>query len=178
MPESSSAGGKLPVARIGRPRGNRGDVVLHEHFDLKQEDLVGVEAAARFPDGKELLLRIQRVWWHGSRAICHFEGCSSISDAKKLTGAELFVERGQLAPLDEDEYFVADLIGCSAFHKDGSELGIVTKVDQVGDGANIQIAGEAEMLVPLARTIVVEVDLENRRIVIDPPDGLLEINED
>ena len=177
MPEPGPADRGVAIAVVGRRRGKRGEVVLRPHFDLRQEELEGAEAALRLPNGEHRAVRIEHLWWHGERLICRFEGCAGIDDARRLLGAELFVAAGLLAPLAEGEYYVADLVGCAAETVGGERLGEVTEVIEAAGAAVLRVVGERESLVPLARSIVVEVDLARGRLLVDPPPGLLDINE-
>ena len=178
MPRPNSADRGVAIAVVGRRRGKRGEVVLHPHFDLRQEELEGAEVALRFPNGEHRAVSIEHLWWQGEKLICRFEGCAGIDDARRLCGAELFVAAGLLAQPAEGEYFVDDLIGCAAETVGGERLGEVAEVIDSAGAAVLRIVGERESLVPLARSIVVEVDLEHGHLLVDPPPGLLEINED
>jgi 16S rRNA processing protein RimM len=180
MEEPGSGGGEaIPIAVIGRPRGNRGEVILHPHFDLSSESLDGKEAALRLPDGSVVKRRIRRIWWHRDKTICGLEGCESINDARELVHAEVFIARGELTPLEEGEYFASDLVGCEVFLKDGTSVGTVIAAEDRGAPLlTLRGADGRELLIPFAGEIVFETDIEGGRIVIDPPRGLLEINED
>jgi 16S rRNA processing protein RimM len=175
----SGGGEEIPIAIIGRPRGNRGEVILHPHFDLRRESLEDKTVVLRFPDGSISERRILRLWWHKERTICLLDGSTSINDAKELTHVEIFIERDELNPLEDDEYFAADLIGCQVFLEDGTSVGeVIGAEDRGAPLLTLRGREDRELLIPFAGKIVVEVDLESRRLVIAPPQGLLEINED
>ena len=179
MAEPGTGEHEIPVAVVGRPRGKSGEVILHPYFDLKREHFEGIEVALRWPGRGERRVAIRRIWWHQQKTICHFEGCNSIDDARELTHAEMVVLRKQLAALDDDEFLAVDLIGCQIVLADETPIGTVTAADEKGSPLlTIAGAGGRELLVPFAGAIVVEVDIQRRRIVIDPPQGLFEINED
>jgi len=92
--------------------------------------------------------------------------------------AEMFVLREHLAPLDDDEFFATDLIGCEVVLADGTLIGTVNAADDKGAPLlTIDGAGGKELLIPFADGIVVATDTANKRIVVDPPEGLFEINE-
>ena len=170
---------EIALAVIGRSRGNRGEVFLHPHFDVRDEDLEGLQVTARWPDGRRRSLRIASLWWHLDKLICRFEDCNTMGDAKALTHGEILIPRDRLKPLEEGEYFVSDLIGCEVRLPSGAAIGVVAAASDTSGHALLEIkaAGGREILVPLADSIVVEIDLEARRITIDPPEGLLELNE-
>lgn len=177
MSGSSPHKGDLPFARIGRPRGNKGEVILHPYFELKEEDFIDAEVTASWSDGKRSSLQIDRLWRHGEKLICHFKDYSTISSAKELRNAELSVPRERLSPLEDEEYYAADLIGCKAVTVDGTELGHIGSVTDTAGSAVLAVVGEREYLIPLAREIVIEMDVESKLVVVKPPPGLLEINE-
>jgi 16S rRNA processing protein RimM len=170
--------GQVPIARIGRYRGNRGEVTLHAHFDLQRERLQDQEVEVRWPDGSVRRLRVERIRQQGDKTVCLFKGCRSISDAQELRHGEVFAPRSSLAPLDEDEYFAADLLGCDVVLKDGAPLGTVESLSESGGASVLTVRGRREHLIPLAKAIVTEVDLKKRRLTVDAPPGLLELNED
>ena len=96
--------------------------------------------------------------------------------AQALTGTRLYVEREQLPPTDEDEFYHADLIGLRAERPDGTPLGTVAALHDFGAGDIIELkldSGERPFL-PFDRTTVPVIDLAHGRIVIDPPPGLLD----
>jgi len=171
---------EIAIAVVGRPRGNRGEVVIHPHFDLRRECLVGIEALLRWPDGREQRLRVESLWWHAEKTICRFEGCGTIDEAREYCHCEIFVPRAALIPLDPEEFFAADLIGCEVIRNTGERLGVVASVDETGGAAllAIETQGGRELLIPFAAAIIKEIDMERRRLLVDPPPGLLELNED
>jgi 16S rRNA processing protein RimM len=90
--------------------------------------------------------------------------------AEARKGVKLFVERDALPAPEEEEFYVADLIGMAAWNLAGAELGTVTAVFDFGAGDVIEVKGATgELLVPFTRRAVPVVDMKDRRIVIDPP---------
>jgi 16S rRNA processing protein RimM len=127
----------------------------------------------RRSDGSELTVESSRSH-KGSRLLVKFEGVSSRSEAERLSGP-VYVTSDQRRELDEGQYWQNDLIGCVVVTRDGAEVG---EVSGIVSGAAQDLmsvaAAERSWLVPLVTAIVLDVDVEARRVVIDPPPGLLE----
>ena len=119
-------------------------------------------------------MEVENTWMHGDHLIFKFKGIDSISDAEKLAGAEVTIPFEERASLDENEVYESDLIGCEVFDASGRSLGVVTDFQETGGTPLLQV-GE-NLLIPFAKTICTEIDLEHRRIVVNPPDGLLDLN--
>lgn len=118
-------------------------------------------------------MEIERAWMHGDQLILKFRGVDTISDAEKLAGAEVSIPFEQRAALGDEEYYESDLIGCEVFDTAGRALGPVTDFEGTG-GAPLLHVGD--LLIPFAKSICVEIDPPNKRILVDLPDGLLDLN--
>jgi 16S rRNA processing protein RimM len=107
-------------------------------------------------------------------------GVADRDAAEALRGARLYAPRDRLPPLGEDEFYHADLIGMEAVDPGGGPLGRVRAVHDHGAGDLIEIArpGGRDLLVPFTRAAVPTVDLAARRMVVDPPPGLLDEGRD
>jgi 16S rRNA processing protein RimM len=101
-------------------------------------------------------------------------GVTTREAAEALKGTRLYAPRDRLPPLDEDEYYHADLIGMEVVDAGGAILGRVRAVHDHGAGDVIEVArpGRAELTLPFTRAVVPTVDLASRRMVVDPPPGL------
>ena len=98
------------------------------------------------------------------------DGVEDRSQAEALKGAKLYIERGALPEADEDEFYIADLIGLAAVTPDGKPLGTIKAVHNFGAGEIVEVSGEqGEILVPFTLKAVPVVDVKGRRVVIDPP---------
>jgi 16S rRNA processing protein RimM len=112
----------------------------------------------------------------GGCAVFSLKGIDTLDAAKALVGAGVSVRRGELPPPGEDEYFVADLVGCSVVGEDGGPIGRVESVvsGPAHDWLSIRRAGGEEALLPVVSAFVREVDVAGRRIVVTPPEGWLD----
>ena len=127
--------------------------------------------------GDELLV-IRSARMQGSRPVIGFEGCERIEDAERLAGRELRVPEDALKPLGDGIYYQHQLIGCLVETVEGQRIGEVARVEGGAAGSLLAIDGpNGEVLIPLAVDICMKVDVEAKRITINPPDGLLELNE-
>jgi 16S rRNA processing protein RimM len=109
--------------------------------------------------------------------IARFAGVSDRNAADALKGVELSVPRHRLPEPDPGEFYFADLVGLAAVRPDGAGLGKVIAVHNFGAGdiIEVELAGSLEtILVPFTREAVPEIDVPARRLVIDPPEGLLD----
>jgi 16S rRNA processing protein RimM len=111
--------------------------------------------------------------------IARAKGVDDRTAADKLKGLRLYVGRDKLPPPGEDEFYHSDLIGLAVEAPQGN-LGTVKQVFDFGAGDVLEIAGGdfGTVMVPFTREIVPVVDLEGGRLVVDPPDGLLETDAD
>jgi 16S rRNA processing protein RimM len=187
---SDSPANRVTLARILRPQGRRGEVAAEILTDFP-ERLKGLNSALLW-DGKSTPrpAKIRGCWLsqsRGGQAIFHFEGSDSISEAEKLVGLQVQVPFADRVVLPAGSYYVSDLIGCEVFEmRDFQErelavIGVVRDVEFPGEEVRgtpvLVVAGQKrEILIPLATDICKRIDTAGRRIEIDPPKGLLDLN--
>jgi 16S rRNA processing protein RimM len=114
-------------------------------------------------------VRLRAVRPHKGRLLVRIEGVEDAGAAGSYAGAALYAPRDRI-PLGEDEYLDDDLVGCSVEDVHGAPCGAVERVEHYPSSDMLVVGGS---MVPLVRAIVLEIDLSRRRIVIDPPEGLL-----
>ncbi len=165
----------VAIARIAKPRGLRGELVADLLTDFP-ERFDGLEyVTAVLSGGERRKLKIEEFWFQNERIVLKFGGVDSIDDAELLRKAEICVAETDAVELESDEYFDWQLAGCKVETIDGKQLGEVREVMRTSGTENLVVEGiEKELLIPFAEAICIEVDVENKRIVIDPPEGLLE----
>lgn len=166
------------VGRIARPHGLRGQVVVNPETDFIEDRFSpGAALWTRSDRGDERLV-VSSARVQGGRPILAFEGVSTIEQAERLAGLELRVPEEVLQPLEAGAYYQHQLVGCVVETTAGERVGLVTKVDAGLGGSVLTIAGpRGEVLIPFAADICVGIDVGARRITIDPPEGLLELND-
>jgi 16S rRNA processing protein RimM len=165
----------VAIAKIARPKGLKGEVFADVLTDFP-ERFEGLEnVAAVGPDREPLNLKIEDFRFQNDRIVLKFEGYDSVEAAELLRDSEICIPESELVELEDDEFFDWQLVGCSVETLDGRRIGTVSEVQRTGGTENLLIDGdERDYLVPFAESICIEVDVENRSIKIDPPDGLLE----
>jgi 16S rRNA processing protein RimM len=166
------------VGRIARAHGIRGQVIVNLDTDFPE---------TRFQPGAELFierggavsaLRLTTVRFQRDRPVIGIEGVTTMSDAEALAGCELRVPADRLAPLPAGTFYHHDLVGCRVETTDGRTVGIVSGVEGAITGSRLVIEGaRGEILIPLVNNICPTIDVDAKRIVVEPPDGLLELNE-
>jgi len=172
---NGAAGEWVTIAVLGKPRGNRGELTA-----------VSLSKPERFEDLREVFLfspdaperahpfRVEESWFHSGTLILKFAGVESISDAERWRGAEVRLPISERVALEPGEYFQDDLIGCEVIdRRTGKTIGKVTGWDD-GGGAGLLEVGN--LLIPFARSICVEIDPAARRIEVELPEGLEDLN--
>ena len=166
------------VGRIARPHGLRGEVVVAPETDFVDDRFrAGSALRTRGPGGEETLI-VGAFRMQGGRPVIAFEGFSKIEDVERLAGQELRVPEAALPPLESGRYYHHDLVGCRVETVGGERIGEVERVEGGVGGSRLVIGGpRGEILIPLAVEICVEIDPAAKRIRVDPPEGLLDLNE-
>jgi 16S rRNA processing protein RimM len=159
------------VAKIIKPHGIHGEVVLESWTDV--EGRLENTPAFLLMDHGELLreVTVESRRFIMGRPVFKFEGVSNRSEAELLRNLELAIPENQLGKLPPNQFFVFHLVGMKVVMKDGREAGIVKNVLHTGGGDLLEL--ENGELVPFVDEICLDVDLEKRQIVIDPPSGLI-----
>jgi len=114
---------------------------------------------------------------HG-RLIVKLRGIDSISSVERLIGAELAIPEGSLPPNEEGTFYTFHLKGCEVVATDGETLGTVTDVLDSGGTPLLKVEGkDGEILIPFAESFLRKMDVEQKRIEVDLPDGLRDLNK-
>ena len=165
----------VAIAKTAKTRGLRGELVADVLTDFPErfDDLQTVVAVK--PDGETLKLEIEKFWFQKDRIILKFVGYDSIEEAENLRNCEICITEDEAVELESDEFFDWELQNCAVETVNGVNLGTVREVLRTGGTEILVVAGETkEYLIPFAETICTEVDVENKLIKVDAPEGLLE----
>jgi len=170
---------QVTVGRIGRPHGIRGDVVVGVRTDepelrFAKGSRLDTDPAAHGP----LVVAVSR--WHSGELLVRFEGIADRDAAAELRGTWLTVDSSTLGALDDpDEFRDSDLVGLTVRTIDGLVVGTVDDVLHSGQDVLVvrPAAGSGEILIPFVKDIVPEVDVPAGVVVINPPPGLLDLEE-
>jgi len=160
-----------------KTQGRRGEVAVEVHSDIPNRFREGLKLSALAPDQSRRELQIEELWPHKGNLVLKFQGVDSISDAEALLGCELQVPRSERAQLESGWTFISDLVGCVVF--DGSrEIGKIVDVKFGAGEAPLLIVrnGSKEYEIPYAEAYLKSVDLGQKQIRMELPDGMLEVN--
>ncbi len=164
----------LQVGVISSTHGVRGEVkVFPTTDDVKRFKKL---KKVILDTGKEQLpLEIEGVKFFKQFVILKFRGIDNINDIEKYKGKSLLVDREHAVKLKKDEYFIADMIGMDVFTEDGELFGTLKDVMETGanDVYIIEMSDGKEVLVPAIKQCILDVDIENRKMVIHLLEGLV-----
>lgn len=168
----------LLVGRVARAHGIRGQVIVNPDTDFPDERFVVGQTLQVEQHGRVSERRITSVRFHLRRPIVGFEGIETVNDAEALAGAELKVGPSTRRPLADGTFYHHELVGCEVRDTAGRTIGSVTRVDGPMERSILAVAGPGgEVLVPLVADICVKVEPEAKIITVDPPAGLIELNQ-
>jgi 16S rRNA processing protein RimM len=150
--------GHLSAGRVGRPHGLDGSF----HVTRPRAALLALGASVRVgPEVREIVRRAGTP----DRPILRLDGIDDRAAVEAVRGEELLVARADAPPLPDGEYWAEDLAGCAVVTPDGRELG---RVQQLRALPSCEVLEVGELLVPMVADAVLEISLEQRRIVVDP----------
>lgn len=159
----------IAIARLLRARGNKGELAalpLTNRSEGFNKVIVN-----------DVPMEVENSWMHGDHIIFKFNGVDTITDAEKLRGAEVFIPIEERPPAAEDEYYQSDLIGCQVVDPRGQSLGIVEGWEETGGTQLVQVKtpGGKELLIPFAKSIFTKIDVSEKRLEVNLPEGLLDL---
>jgi 16S rRNA processing protein RimM len=167
---------RISVARIAKTQGNRGEVAADLLTDFPERFTRLRQVLLEKPGEGSLELVLESCWFHKNRVILRFQGINSIDQAKKLAGYEVTVSEAERVSLPAGTYYQHDLRGCSLVGKSGEDYGEVIEVVQYGPNYLLRIKGAAkEFLVPFVDNYLLEINLQERVLRCDLPEGLEEL---
>jgi 16S rRNA processing protein RimM len=162
---------RILLGRIGAPHGIRGDVLIESYASEPQA--IAAYGPLETEDGsRRLEISVVRITPKG--VIARVAGVDDRTAAETLKGLTLYVDRAQLPPAAEGEFYRADLIGLAAEDRDGRKIGTVVAVENFGAGdiLELRLEGKAKTeLIPFADAFVPEVDVAGGRIVVALPEA-------
>ena len=166
----------VSIGRVLRSQGNQGKLKLK----LRERALPSFSPSRVYLDKKGAFEEYEVEAFVRDRN-SHFlklKGVDSLSLADELAGLEVFVRENELPPLADGWLYQCQVIGSRVIKRDGSDVGTVKGI-LPAQGENLLVVDHAgrEIYIPLTPSICVKVDLGSKEVWIDPPDGLLELNE-
>jgi 16S rRNA processing protein RimM len=165
----------LEIGIITRFQGNKGEVRVKATTDIPERflDLDTVYLKR----GDELKEReIEYIRFHKQFVIIKFFDVDSIDEAEKLKNYQVLIDESEKYLLPEDNYYVSDLMDCEVYLKSGKYLGkLIDVVDTLGADIFLVKGQEKEYMLPASHELILEIDLENKKIIVDPIPGILDL---
>jgi 16S rRNA processing protein RimM len=174
--ENAGSSELVTIARAVKPRGLKGEIVAELLTDFPDRFEEVEELVLVSPRGERSTRRLEEFWFQNDRVVLKLADCDDVEAAKELVGFEFAVPEADRVPLPADHYYDWELEGCTV--RVGAEsIGAVKSVMKTGGTEILVVADQSgkEHLIPLVDSIVVEVDLAGKTIVVDPPEGLLDL---
>ncbi|HEY1485311.1 MAG TPA: ribosome maturation factor RimM [Micromonosporaceae bacterium] len=177
MPESQ----QLIIGSIVRAHGVRGELVVYVTTDEPEDRYVAGSVLHTDPaTAGPLTIEAVRVYTAGGRPqmLITFDGVYDRDTAERLRGVKLLVDASDVKPSDDpDEFHDFELVGLSVTLENGENVGEIIRINH-GPGADLLIVKRPDgrqTLIPFVKAIVPSVDVAGGRVVITPPEGLLEL---
>jgi 16S rRNA processing protein RimM len=165
------------VGKIVNTHGIRGEIRVISRTDFAEERYKVGNTLYLFMDEKNepVELKVASHRTHKNFELLTFDGYHNVNEVEKFKGGVLKVPEDQLAQLEENEFYFHEIIGCEVFKVDGESIGKVKEI--LTPGANdvwvIKGSKGKEILIPYIEQVVKQVDIQNKRILIEPMEGLL-----
>ncbi|MAZ43879.1 MAG: 16S rRNA processing protein RimM [Legionellales bacterium] len=164
----------LPFGVIGRAYGIKGWVHVHSSAVDPLDILSYKEWQLRWPTGDTQVVTIAAGRAHGSDGVVvHLKGCDDRDAARLLTGAEIWIAREALPQLDEDDFYLSDLVGFEVVYESGAALGKVKSFfsNSAHDIVVLTKADGTDKLVPFVMDdTVLSIDVDSQKIIMDWPE--------
>ena len=175
--DDESSESLVTIARAVRTRGLKGEVVAELLTDFPERFADIKELMAISSDGSREVVELENYWFQNDRVILKFSGIDDPDSARQMVGYEFAVPESEVVPLEEDTYYDWELEGCAVQLITGEIIGEVKAVLRTGgpDVLQIRSADGKEGLIPLADEICIKIEPASKLIVIDPPEGLLDL---
>jgi 16S rRNA processing protein RimM len=170
------AGSLVAVGRVVRPQGRHGEVRLEPLTDAPDR-LRDLRECWLVPPPEGERRKVEAVRLQGGIPVMQLGGVAGLDDAARLVGRLVAIPRAAVRPLPPGRFYAFDLVGCAVETPEGRGLGAVADV-LAGAGHDfwaVRRDGQ-EWLLPAVAAIVERVDLAGRRIVVRPPEGLVELD--
>jgi 16S rRNA processing protein RimM len=173
--------GFITIAKVIKTQGRIGEVaaVLLTDFPERFEERKRLSAVTK--SGQRSDLKLENHWFHKGQVVLKFAGIDSITQAETLIGCEIQVPRSERASLEAGSIYVSDLSGCTVYDR-GREIGKIKDV-RFGTGeapllvvVGKEAKGEKEYLIPFAAGYITSMAIENKRLDMDLPEGMLELD--
>jgi 16S rRNA processing protein RimM len=166
----------VAIANITKPRGLRGEVVADiltdfpERFD-NLEKVFEIDGKGRISE-----IELEKFFFQKNRIVLKFREYNSIEEAEHLRNVEICIPESETVELEEDEFYDWELETCQVRTVDGENIGRVKEIFRAGENINLVVEdGDKDYMIPFVEAICPKVDIENKLIEVDLPEGILEL---
>ncbi len=163
---------EIVIGKIVAPHGVRGDIRIMPLTD-KPEQFLDLDYLL-LADGRKLTVKNAR--FHKRMVLITTKEITSMNEAELLRDKEIYIKSEDLPPLDEGQFYVADLVGLPVYEEDGTQIG--TFKDAITTGSNdvyiIAVPDGKDILIPALKIYVKEINLLQKRIVVKMPEWIEE----
>jgi 16S rRNA processing protein RimM len=170
---------RIAVGVIRKAHGVRGEASIEPWTDsLDRFDDLDAVTLVSPDDTKTRETRVESVRMHAGRALLKFAGVETPEDVQTLRGWSVEIPETQARQLEEDEYFLHDLVGLTLIDAEGKDRGVVTDAYEGGGGILLSVkrADGKEFEVPFAAQLCTEIDLEAKRMIVTLPEGIEDLD--
>ena len=169
--------GVIPIGKIVGAHSMNGTSKVYSYSESLSIFKPNGEIILRSPDGQEKIYEINWVKPHTRNVLLALKGVSDRTQAEKLIGCELLIDKASLPELEDGTYYWFDLIGLSVFTVEGKFLGRIESI--ISTGSNDVYVVKApdgdqkdEVLIPALESVVLDIDFERQKMQVDLPEGL------
>lgn len=165
----------LEIGKITRYQGNKGEVRVKPSTDIP-ERFFDLENVYLQKNAEIIELDIEYIRFHKQFVIIKFIDVNSINEAEELKNYRVLIDKSEKYLLPEDNYYIDELIDCRVYLRDDEYLGVLIDVIDTAGTDIFLIKGEfKEYMLPASKDMIIEIDLDAKKIVVDPIPGLLEL---
>jgi len=167
----------LPIGKIVGVHGLKGELKVFPYTENPQSFVSIDSITIRAEDGHEQIHTVNRARLHKKVILLTLDGIESINRAKEFIGSEILIEKEDLPALEDGSYYWHEIIGLSVFSKDDEFIGKVASVIPTGSN-DVYVVEDSdnpsarEILIPAIKAVVLEIDLEKKKMCVDVPEGL------
>jgi 16S rRNA processing protein RimM len=163
----------IEAGAVVKPHGIKGEVILDLARDLTEVITESLEVRVTGRKDGERTLTVERARDHKARKVVKFKNVETVEDAEALRGWSVWLTREQIGPLDEDRWFVADIVGLDVYTDEEEYLGKLAEVMHMpANDVYVVRNGEKEILLPVIDDVIRSVDVDSGRMVIHLMEGL------
>lgn len=164
----------IQVGKIINTQGIKGEIKVYPltdniyRFDELKKVYIG--------EGKTLMY-IENVWYKKEFIILKLEGYDNINEVLKFKNEYLYIDERDKVKLPRNSYFIFDIVGCNVLDSSKNSIGVVTEViKNIGNDIYIvkNECNNKEYLIPAVKRFIKKIDIENKKIIIEPIKGLIE----